>query len=106
MFETELKHIRAVAQEHGQFSWTSAEYQADVLGFIIENRNKGGGLVEVGCYKGGLSSQLAFLCKEFGWPFYTMDVEPSFLELTRSLLGGSACREHCITAPSAALRKR
>jgi len=86
MFEEDFDHIRKISHGHGCFSWTSKEYQDDILNFIIENRDRGSGVIEVGCYKGGLSALLAFLCHEFKWPFYTIDIDESAVVSTRNLL--------------------
>ena len=86
MFDKQFEEIRAVSSEMGCFSWTTREYQDDILNFIIENRDRGCGIIEVGCYKGGLSALLAFVCKEFGWPFYTIDVDPTAIDSTTKLL--------------------
>lgn len=86
MFEENFEHIRKVSQEMGCFSWTSREYQDDILNYLIEHRHRGCGVIEVGCYKGGLSALLAFLCREFKWPFYTIDIDESAVASTRNLL--------------------
>jgi hypothetical protein len=86
MFEEKFDHIRKVSHEMGCFSWTSREYQDDILNYLIEHRDCGYGVIEVGCYKGGLSALLAFLCHEFKWPFYTIDIDESAVTSTRKLL--------------------
>ena len=86
MFEENFSRIRKVSQEMGCFSWTSQEYQDDILNYLIENRGRGCGVIEVGSYKGGLSVLLAFLCREFEWPFYTIDIDETAVTSTRNLL--------------------
>lgn len=86
MFEAKFEEIRAISKEMECFSWTSREYQDDILNFLIENREQGFGIIEVGCYKGGLSALLAYLCQQFDWPFYTLDIDPTATESTRKLL--------------------
>jgi hypothetical protein len=86
MFEAKFDEIRSISKEMVCFSWTSKEYQDDVLNFIIENREQGFGVIEVGCYKGGLSALLAYICQQFDWPFYTLDIDPTATESTRLLL--------------------
>src|SRR5262245_55442286 len=93
-FPRELEHIREVCKEGGCFSWTSREYQFDVLNFVYENHANGVGLIEVGCYKGGLSALFAFLCQRFEWPFYTMDIDPTAIESTKGILSRLGLAQH------------
>jgi hypothetical protein len=86
MFDEKFEEIRAVSKEMGCFSWTSREYQDDILNFLIENRDHGIGVIEVGCYKGGLTALLAYVCQQFNWPFYTLDIDPTATESTEKLL--------------------
>ncbi|TCV83092.1 MULTISPECIES: class I SAM-dependent methyltransferase [Methylomonas] len=86
MFDKDFEEIRAISSEMGCFSWTTREYQDDILNFLITNRHQGRGVVEVGCYKGGLSALLALVCEKFEWPFYTIDVDQSAIDSTRGLL--------------------
>jgi hypothetical protein len=86
MFEEDFARIRAISQEMGCFSWTSLKYQDDILQYLIENRDRGHGVIEVGCYKGGLSALLAHVCKQFKWPFYTIDVDRTAVQSTDELL--------------------
>ena len=86
LFDTDLQEIRSLLAREGSQSWTSDEYQNDVYRFIMENREHGEGIIEVGCYKGGLSVFLAFACRKSGWPFYTIDISHEFVETTRNLL--------------------
>jgi cephalosporin hydroxylase len=86
MFEEQFDRIRKVSQEMGCFSWTSREYQDDILNYLLEYRHRGCGVIEVGCYKGGLSALIACLCREFKWPFYTIDIDEAAVTSTRNLL--------------------
>jgi hypothetical protein len=82
----QFDRIRGVSQERGCFSWTSREYQDDILNYLIQHHQRGCGVVEVGCYKGGLSALIACLCHEFEWPFHTIDIDESAVVSTRNLL--------------------
>lgn len=86
MFEENFDYIRKISHDLSCFSWTSKEYQDEILNFLIKNRDRGSGVIEVGCYKGGLSALLAFLCHEFNWPFYTIDIDESAVVSTHNLL--------------------
>jgi hypothetical protein len=85
-FSDDLDKVRKVCERERCFSWTSAEYQSDVLNFVYENRDKGGAIVEVGCYKGGLAALFALLCQRFGFDFYTMDIDPTAIDSTKGIL--------------------
>jgi hypothetical protein len=43
----------------------------------------GGAVVEVGCYRGGLTAQLAHLCRRLGKAMYVVDVCPEYLEIAK-----------------------
>ena len=81
-----LDQARRVSADEGCFSWTSPEYQRDILEFICAHRDCGSGIIEVGTYKGGLTAQLSLICREYGWPLWTMDVDTSALETASNLL--------------------
>lgn len=93
MFEEDFRRIRALSQKMGSFSWTSLKYQDDILQYLIENRDRGNGVIEVGCYKGGLSALLAHICKQFEWPFYTIDIDPTAVQSTNQLLSALSLRD-------------
>lgn len=97
MFENNFNQIRKVSQEMGCFSWTSQEYQDDILNYLIEKHGRGGGIIEVGCYKGGLSALLAFLCREYNLPFYTIDIDESSVKSTRNLLSALELLDGVVT---------
>jgi hypothetical protein len=86
--EDDLKTIRELMARVGCQSWTSEKYQNDIYSFVLKNQTLGRGIVEVGCYKGGLSTFLAFVCKKLSWPFYTIDINQQFVGETRKLLDG------------------
>ncbi len=81
-----LAEIRAECQKANRFSWTTEKFQADLISFIVANRDRGAGVIEVGCFRGGLSCLLAEICRRFGWPFYTMDVDPAATASARAML--------------------
>lgn len=65
---------------------TSPTFLNDVFYYVYRNKNRGKGIIEVGCFNGGASIVLAYLCKIFDWPFYTMDINRQHLEHTKELL--------------------
>lgn len=80
--------VRAACQQNGSFSWTSLRYQNDALRFLLQNAGQGGCVIEVGCYNGGLSVQLALVASHLSLPFYTMDIDENAVIKTRELLSG------------------
>jgi hypothetical protein len=81
-----LREIREDCQKVASFSWTSEKYQIDILSFIADHQDRGFGVIEVGCYRGGLSCLLAELCRALDWPFYTMDIDLAATEITSTML--------------------
>jgi hypothetical protein len=74
--------VRKCARDEDWRSWTSLQYQDDLMQFLVDNRQAGSGVIEVGCFRGGLSVQLAAICKHYRWPFYTIDVDESSVKNT------------------------
>lgn len=90
----DLREVRNLLAREGCQSWTSEKYQNDVYSFVLENQEHGKGIVEIGCYKGGLSVFLAFVSQKLGWPFYTIDINQQFIGETKNLLGKLALDDH------------
>ncbi|MBB6487482.1 class I SAM-dependent methyltransferase [Rhizobium lusitanum] len=87
MFGEELDRVRKVSKETGCESWTSLDYQNHILNYLMENRDRGfEGVIEIGCYKGGLSAMLGFICQQFKWPFFAVDIDENSILSTRRLL--------------------
>jgi len=81
-----LEKMRATLLKAGSESSTSIEYQDAIARFIFENSYKGGSIIEVGCYKGGLTAQLAFAAKVTGSHLYTIDIDRQWISHTQELL--------------------
>ena len=82
-----LNKMRALLLKVGSKSSTSTTYQDAIARFVFENGQKGGAIIEVGCYKGGLTAQLAFMAKVTGSHLYTIDIAPEWISHTQDLLG-------------------
>jgi SAM-dependent methyltransferase len=85
-FTKDLATIRQVALNEKSQSLTSERYQDDIISFVHQNSKSGKGIVEVGCFKGGLSAVLALVCKTFNWPFCVIDISEEHINYTKSLL--------------------
>lgn len=84
----ELNRIREWCATHETFSWTSLQYQNDILNFVYENRHQGDCVLEVGCYKGGLTSLLAVVCKHTGLHLRSMDIWDQAVASANNVLSG------------------
>lgn len=94
IYGAELRDIRAWCKEQDCFSWTSAEYQRDILDFILDHKSKGACVVEVGCYKGGLTALLALVCKKAGLHLYSMDIDKNSTSRARGVLDSLGLSVH------------
>jgi len=65
---------------------TGPEIHGDLFRYVQDNQGRGGGIIEVGCFRGGSSILFAYLCAKHGWPFYTLDVSKEYLGYTKALL--------------------
>jgi len=82
-YSTLLETARARAGFEAQ---TTTQLHQDLFDYVGANRDRGAGIVEVGCFRGGSSVLLAYLCRCYGWPFYTLDTDPEALRITGALL--------------------
>lgn len=84
--EQRLREIRKFLDDNGSSSQTKVWYQDNVLFFLRSNAFRGDSIVEVGCYRGGLTAQYAWLCKELGKRLHVIDVDEKMLEHTKNLV--------------------
>lgn len=84
--EERLRKIRGFAEDKDSASQTKTTYQDSVLFFLRSNAFRGDNVVEVGCYRGGLTVQYAYLCKELGKKLYVVDIDASLLAHTKELV--------------------
>lgn len=84
--EQRLQEIRRFIFEKDSCSQSKTSYQDNVLFFLRNNAFRGDNIVEVGCYKGGLTAQYAYLCKELGKRLYVVDVDKDLLEHTEKIV--------------------
>jgi predicted O-methyltransferase YrrM len=93
-FEHELNGIRRIAREQSCVPLSTAAYANDIITFVMQNRSHGRGIVELGCYRGGLTVALALLCRDLAWPLYVVDISSENIEITRNLLKKVQSAEH------------
>ena len=78
--------LESARTREGFEAQTTMQLHQDLFDYVGANRDRGAGIVEVGCFRGGSSVLLAYLCQRYGWPFYTLDTNPEALRLTGALL--------------------
>jgi Methyltransferase domain len=75
-----IGEIRSNLYANACHSWTSVTFQNQLLSFVELNAERGDFVIEVGCARGGMTSQLAFLTSELGKALYVVDVDQSMLD--------------------------
>jgi hypothetical protein len=70
----------------GHQAQTSDRFHADLYRRILQNRHKGQGIIEVGCFSGGSTIVLGHLCEQLGWPFHVLDINQAYIDLTKTVL--------------------
>lgn len=84
--DPEIVRIREELVKMDQASHTSLKFQNDLLTFIEKNHAKGQSLIEVGCYKGGLTAQIAYAAKKFGLSFDVIDIDHAFINISANAI--------------------
>lgn len=82
----ELIKLRQELEALGNWSHTSLKYQDDVLKSMTDSIDYGDSCIEVGCYKGGLTAQLAYLTGVHNKALFVIDIDPQMISQTSSLL--------------------
>lgn len=95
----QLDAARQTLAQAGNASHTSIKFQNDILGLIADNQDKGDVIIEIGCYRGGLTAQIAMLAKQLGKQVHVVDISPEYLEIAksavRSVVDDSHVHYHC-----------
>jgi len=74
-----VNQIRSKLHDIGCHSWTSATFQNQILSFVHLNAARGDYVIEVGCARGGLTSQLSDLTSRLGKELYVVDIDQTML---------------------------
>jgi hypothetical protein len=82
-----IAEIRGKLHDHGSHSWTSASFQNQLLSFIQLNAQRGEFVIEVGCARGGMTAQLAYLTDALGKELYVVDVDRAMLDHAAEAVG-------------------
>lgn len=89
-----IPEIRQKLLEHNRASQTSEKFQDDILQFIIDNKDQGHSIIEVGCFYGGFSSQLAFVAKMCNLTLDVIDIDKGYLNHAADTLEKVGLRSH------------
>jgi Methyltransferase domain len=84
MSDMELDRIRARLAAEGNHSHTTLKFQDDLLFFANKFAAHGNCVIEVGCWRGGMSAQLAYLARKLGQRFEIIDIDANNLEYARA----------------------
>ncbi|WP_337177159.1 class I SAM-dependent methyltransferase [Paludisphaera sp.] len=94
--------VRRELERIGCLSSTSPSFQNQLLSYLDMNADRGDFLVEVGCFRGGLTAQLAYFAREAGKDLFVVDVDPKYLNMARETvtraLGGLPSCVHFVQA--------
>ena len=82
----EIERIRAHMRSANCHSHTSRRYQDQILELLDKSSGHPGAIVEIGCYLGGLTTQIAYACKALGKPLFVIDINFSYLAKTAASL--------------------
>jgi hypothetical protein len=83
-----IQQIRTELDKSGNHSHTSFVFQDDVIRFIHQNCSEGDSVIEVGCYRGGMTAQLAATCSTLGKRFYVVDIDQGYIDITKINVDG------------------
>jgi SAM-dependent methyltransferase len=81
--------VRRELERIGCPSSTSPSFQNQLLSYLDMNADRGDFLVEVGCFRGGLSAQLTYFAQAAGKDLYVVDVDPRYLDMARETVARS-----------------
>ncbi|ULP71049.1 class I SAM-dependent methyltransferase [Nodularia sphaerocarpa] len=81
-----LNNLMQAIQESGNWSHTSIKYQNDVATVLQNLGDHGDCVIEVGCYKGGLTAQLSFLLQQTSKTLIVIDIDSEMIRTTKKLL--------------------
>lgn len=81
---TRIAAIRKELQQIGCASATTPAFQNQLLSYLDMNADRGDFLIEVGCFRGGMTAQLAYYAVERGKRFYVVDICDEYLQTARN----------------------
>lgn len=79
----DLDGVRRTLSAMGNHSHTTDRFQQDLRRCIESFAGHGDCLIEVGCYRGGMTAQFAWLGRRLGQHVHVVDIDPGYLEVAR-----------------------
>ncbi|ANN79909.1 class I SAM-dependent methyltransferase [Bordetella flabilis] len=76
-----INTVRKTLNEMGNHSHTTQKFQDDLLDYISAYATQGDCLIEVGCFRGGLTAQFAWLGKQLGQHVHVIDIDPGYMQI-------------------------
>lgn len=76
--------IRGELERIGCLSACSPAFQNQLLSYLDMNADQGDFLVEVGCFRGGMTAQLAHFALERSKQLYVVDIDRKYLDMARA----------------------
>jgi hypothetical protein len=81
-----IQSIRAALLTSGNHSHTSPKFQDDLLMYAEAFSANGNCLIEVGCFRGGMTVQFASLAQRLKQHVHVIDIDQGYLDLTKQLV--------------------
>src|SRR4051812_44813381 len=78
-----LASIRSKLAGMGNHSHTTDKFQNDLMGYAYRFAGEGDSLIEVGCFRGGLTAQFAEVGKQLNKHVHVIDIDPGYLEVAK-----------------------
>jgi hypothetical protein len=78
-----LDAIRRRLVARGNHSHTTDKFQNDLMHYADTFASHGDTIIEVGCFRGGLTAQFAWIGKRLGQHVHVIDIDAGYLEIAR-----------------------
>lgn len=83
---TEIDYIRNTLSRLGNHSWTTLKFQNDIIKLALCTSMHPGSIIEIGIFKGGITSQLAYICNLINKNLYSIDIDKDSINAAHSNL--------------------
>jgi hypothetical protein len=78
-----IEAVRDKLVEIGNYSHTSTKFQDDLINCARAFAGQGNCLIEVGCFRGGLTAQFAAIAQVLGQEVHVIDIDAGYLEVAQ-----------------------
>lgn len=79
----QIDTVRETLNRMGNHSHTTEKFQNDLLRYADLFSSQGTSLIEVGCFRGGLTAQFAWVGKQLGQHLHVIDIDAGYLQVAR-----------------------